>query len=129
MAQPSPIQSWNRMFPCVVSAAKSGADSLMRSDMANSLLKALVEGRNPEHHPRWARFIMSRFSDFPRYVSYRGSSWLKEQRLNVGLRRAQSLLALTNNRRTLGNLSHAESSGARRRVEQIKLCTRWPAAA
>src|SRR6266480_2929862 len=97
MAQPSPIQSWNRMFPCVVSAAKSGADSLMRSDMANSLLKALVEGRNPEHHPRWARFIMSRFSDFPRYVSYRGSSWLKEQRLNVGLRRAQSLPALTNN--------------------------------
>src|SRR2546423_263846 len=44
MAQPSPIQSWNRTFPCVVSAAKSGAESLMRSDMANSSLKVLVEG-------------------------------------------------------------------------------------
>src|SRR5437870_3896386 len=41
MAQPLPIQSWNRMFPCVVSAAKSGAESLMRSDMANSSLKIL----------------------------------------------------------------------------------------
>src|SRR5437773_5246034 len=44
MAQPLPIQSWNRMFPCVVSAAKSGAESLMRSDMANSSLKVVVEG-------------------------------------------------------------------------------------
>ncbi len=29
----SPIQSWKRIFPCVVSASKSGAVSLMRSDM------------------------------------------------------------------------------------------------
>jgi hypothetical protein len=46
---------------------------LMRSDIENSSLKVLVEGRNPEHHARWARFIMSRLSDFPRYVSYRGA--------------------------------------------------------
>src|SRR5213078_3626916 len=65
MAQPLPIQSWKRMFPCVVSAAKSGAESLMRSDMENSSLKVLVEGRNPEHHTRSAHFIMSRLSDFP----------------------------------------------------------------
>ncbi len=41
---------------------------------------------------------------------------------------AQSLPALTNNRRTLGKSQPRESSGAWRRVEQIKLCTRWPAA-
>src|SRR6266513_2862726 len=84
MAQPSPIQSWNRTFPCVVSAAKSGAESWMRSDMENSSLKVLVEGRNPEHHARWTRFIMSKLSDLPRYVSYRGAV-------------SQSLPALTNN--------------------------------
>src|SRR6266545_8408312 len=33
MAQPLPIQSWNLMGPCVDSAVKSGAVSLMRRDM------------------------------------------------------------------------------------------------
>src|SRR6266576_3799249 len=32
MAQPSPIHSWKRMVPWVVSAVKSGAVSLMRKD-------------------------------------------------------------------------------------------------
>jgi hypothetical protein len=30
IAQPSPIQLWKLMVPCVVSAVKSGATSLMR---------------------------------------------------------------------------------------------------
>ena len=33
MAQPSPIHSWKWIVPWVVSAVKSGATSLMRSDM------------------------------------------------------------------------------------------------
>src|SRR3954468_10318029 len=32
-AQPSPIHSWNLIVPCVVSAVKSGATSLMRRDI------------------------------------------------------------------------------------------------
>src|SRR5690554_1449880 len=32
-AQPSPIQSWKLIGPCVVSAVKSGAVSLMRKDI------------------------------------------------------------------------------------------------
>src|SRR5215212_3831414 len=32
-AQPSPIQSWKLMVPCVVSAVKSGVVSLIRSDI------------------------------------------------------------------------------------------------
>src|SRR5204863_281452 len=32
-AQPSPIHSWKLIVPCVVSAVKFGASSLMRSDM------------------------------------------------------------------------------------------------
>src|SRR5204863_9609872 len=59
--------------------------------------KPLVEGSmgggNPEH-ASLPPFIMSRLSDFPCSVSYRGSSW----RLDP---------PLTNNRRTLGNLSQA----------------------
>ena len=38
MAQPSPIHSWKLMVPCVDSAVKSGATSLMRSDIWNFLL-------------------------------------------------------------------------------------------
>src|SRR5262245_46598802 len=33
IAQPSPIHSWKRIVPCVVSAVKSGASSFMRRDM------------------------------------------------------------------------------------------------
>ncbi len=36
-AHPSPIQSWKWIVPCVVSAVKSGATSLMRSDIVSYL--------------------------------------------------------------------------------------------
>ena len=39
IAQPSPIQSWKLIVPCVVSAVKSGAVSLMRSDMGPPWLR------------------------------------------------------------------------------------------
>jgi hypothetical protein len=34
MAHPSPIHSWNRIVPSVVSAVKSGASSPMRNGIA-----------------------------------------------------------------------------------------------
>ena len=37
IAQPSPIQSWNVIFPCVVSAVKLGASLLMRSAIFETL--------------------------------------------------------------------------------------------
>src|SRR5947209_16658448 len=37
IAQPLPIQSWKLMVPCVVSAVKFGASSLMRSDIGGLL--------------------------------------------------------------------------------------------
>src|SRR5665213_1520291 len=36
-AQPSPIHSWKLMVPCVVSAVKLGASSLIRSDIVSFL--------------------------------------------------------------------------------------------
>src|SRR5690348_6204238 len=47
MAQPSPIHSWNLMGPCVVSATKSGAVSLRRSDIMHSLHKYVDFPINP----------------------------------------------------------------------------------
>src|SRR5262245_9813149 len=37
IAQPSPIHSWKRTVPCVVSAVKSGASSFIRSDIVHLL--------------------------------------------------------------------------------------------
>src|SRR2546423_14524209 len=94
MAQPSPIQSWNRTFPCVVSAAKSGAESLMRSDMANSSLKVLAEGGTRSIMLDGLVLSCQGFPIFPAPFP-------------TGEAVSQSLPALTNNRGTLGNLSHA----------------------
>src|SRR5882724_2558846 len=49
-AQPSPIHSWKLMVPCVVSAVKFGASSLMRKDMLDLLLNNSTLGR--ENFPR-----------------------------------------------------------------------------
>src|SRR5262245_64219396 len=47
IAQPSPIHSWKLIVPCVVSAVKSGAVSLMRRPMV-SLPQELMW---PHHNP------------------------------------------------------------------------------
>src|SRR5579864_57507 len=46
IAQPSPIHSWKRIVPCVVSAVKSGAVSLMRgiADVAGVNVAVLISG-------------------------------------------------------------------------------------
>src|SRR5579864_6948455 len=46
IAQPFPIHSWKRMVPCVVSAVKSGAVSLMRgiADVAGVNVAVLMSG-------------------------------------------------------------------------------------
>src|SRR5262252_2225572 len=49
IAQPSPIHSWKRIGPCVVSAVKSGASSFMRRDMVSSP-PFLLESKNTAHH-------------------------------------------------------------------------------
>src|SRR5579863_3932462 len=41
-AQPSPIQSWKWIVPCVVSAVKSGATSLILGTLLTSLAVAVV---------------------------------------------------------------------------------------
>src|SRR5690349_25072800 len=41
-AQESPIQSWNLILPCVVSASKSGAVSLMAKPISAPLLAGTV---------------------------------------------------------------------------------------
>src|SRR3954454_5911718 len=50
-AQPSPIHSWKLIVPCVVSAVKSGAISLMRRPMAFSPDRFAADGghHNPIH--------------------------------------------------------------------------------
>src|SRR3989442_15603880 len=64
MAQRSPIHSWNRIGPSVVSAMKSGAASPSLSDMSPSLMRwcppsgrgaALAAGRNAGEVIREAR--------------------------------------------------------------------------
>src|SRR2546426_12342042 len=60
MAQRSPIHSWNRIGPSVVSAMKSGAASPSLSDMSPSLMPsgrvaALAAGRNADDVIREAR--------------------------------------------------------------------------
>ncbi len=49
-AQPSPIQSWKRIRPSVVSASKSGAVSLMRRLMGSSLLARVRTRREIQLH-------------------------------------------------------------------------------
>src|SRR3989475_5106156 len=64
MAQRSPIHSWNRIGPSVVSAMKSGAASPSLSDMSSSVMRwcppsargaALAAGRNADDVIREAR--------------------------------------------------------------------------
>src|SRR2546430_9836326 len=64
MAQRSPIHSWNRIGPSVVSAMKSGAASPSLSDMCPSLMRwclssgrgaGLAPGRNADDVIREAR--------------------------------------------------------------------------
>src|SRR6476646_9324937 len=110
MAQPSPIQSWNRTFPCVVSAAKSGAESLMRSDIENSSLKVLVEGGTRSIILDGPILSCQGFRIFP-------APFPTGEEVGGWTRRRQ--IISTNTRKS----QPGESSGARRRVEQIKLCT------
>src|ERR1700741_2870504 len=48
MAQPSPIQSWKLIWPCVVCAVKLGAVSLMRRQDMVELLGALYLAKTNE---------------------------------------------------------------------------------
>jgi hypothetical protein len=51
-AHPSPIHSWNRILPSVVSASKSGAVSLIAKDIIASVLTAKKETVHYRAHGR-----------------------------------------------------------------------------
>src|SRR5262249_15833991 len=70
-AQPSPIHSWKLTVPCVVSAVKSGAISLMRRLMAFSSgdefsIKPIIAPFSPASRTEWSNFIFRRKWNGPR---------------------------------------------------------------
>src|SRR6266567_5448275 len=52
IAHLSPIHSWNRIVPSVVSAVKSGASSPMRTGMLTSMVLIVPDAEDPESDRR-----------------------------------------------------------------------------